>query len=93
MAVVYSRQIDERVLHLTPSGWTYGEIRSTSVFVLMDKETESLWFPNEVGGRRGLVCIGGFHADRMLEKLYDLEVYTWQEWKALHPGTKIVHEQ
>jgi hypothetical protein len=90
--VVYSREIDERALRLAPSGWTYGEIASTSVFVLMDKETESVWFPRVLDGRQGLVGIGGSYADRMQEKLYDLEVYTWQEWKGLHPGTKIVRE-
>jgi hypothetical protein len=100
LAVVYSRQIDGEVLTLAASGWTYGPDISQSTFVLVDKETESLWFPageqgcalplEPVGeGGCGLVGVGGVHADRVLLGEF-LQATTWAEWKTAHPDTKYV---
>jgi len=100
LAVVYSRQIDGNILTLAPSGWTYGRFADSSTFVLVDKETESLWFPaGEQGcalplepvdeGSCGLVGIGGIYADRVLDGEF-LSATTWAEWKSTHPDTKYV---
>jgi hypothetical protein len=97
---VYSREIDGKILTLTASGWTYGDNPSISTFVLVDKETESLWFPaGEQGcalpleplgkGGCGLVGISGVYTDKVLEGEF-LEATTWAEWKSAHPDTKYV---
>ena len=98
---MYSREIDGDILTLAPSGWTYGENASTSLFVLIDKETESLWFPagregcllvTEIPGEIGcgLVGIGGFYTERTLEGIQMLSSDTWAEWKIRFPETKFV---
>ncbi len=101
MAVVYSRELDGEVLRLTPSGWTFGEDMMNSVFVLMDKETESLWFPIdqecctfEVAGipGRGLLGIGGFYADRILKEIRQLELVSWVQWKERFPETTYIED-
>lgn len=101
MAVVYSREIEGNILNLTPSGWTYGEDAGRSVFILMDKETESLWFPidqqccvlpTEEIGTTGLIGISGFYADQVLEQIQVISVTTWSKWKATFPNTKFVLE-
>ena len=100
MAVVYSRQIDGNIVTLAPSGWTYGEDAFYSTFVLMDKETESLWFPAGEQGSAlplepvgesgcGLVGISGVYADRVLDGEF-LSATTWAEWKSAHPYTKYI---
>ena len=102
MAVVYSRAIDGGVLTLAPSGWTYGELAFESVFVLMDKETKSMWYPageqscalpvDAIGKKDvncGLVGIGGFYAGRVLSG-QNLSSTTWSEWKTQYPDTKFV---
>ena len=99
---MYSREIGDNILTLAPSGWTYGEDASRSVFVLMDKETESLWFPageqsctlstEAIGNIRcGLVGISGFYADHVLNGIQTLSATTWSEWKKRFPNTKFVH--
>jgi len=93
---------------LTPSGWTYGEnaadgIFGVSVFVLMDKETESLWFPageepctlpaETIGTNNsdcGLVGINGFYAGHALAGIQTLSITSWAEWKEMFPDTKFV---
>ena len=101
MAVVYSREVDGNILTLTPSGWTYGEDPSFSVFVLMDKETESLWFPADdsvctlpadtvSNGTCGLIGIGGVYADYTLDGIEILSMTKWAEWKKAFPDTKFV---
>jgi hypothetical protein len=100
LAVVYSRQIDGNIVTLAPSGWTYGQDAFYSTFVLMDKETESLWFPAGEQGCAlplepvgesgcGLVGISGVYADRVLDGEF-LSATTWAEWKSAHPNTKYV---
>jgi len=82
---VNSRRIDDTVLTLGASGWTY-----VSTFVLYDRETESLWYP-----RRGeddvyrFHGIGGPFAGRVLEP-YPGTVRSWRDWVAAHPGSKIM---
>ena len=82
MAAVYSREIANKVLTLSASGWTY---RNT--FVLYDYETETLWYHLE--GQNGLVGISGFYADRHLAELPS--TFTrWNRWKGDNPETKIL---
>ena len=100
MAVVYSRQIDGNILTLAPSGWTYGQNPFQSTFVLVDKETESLWFPAGEQGCAlplepvgesgcGLVGISGVYSDEVLSGEF-LSSTTWDKWKSAHPDTKYV---
>ena len=88
---------------LAPSGWTYGQDAFYSTFVLVDKETESIWFPAGEQGCAlplepvaehgcGLVGIGGVYADRVLEGEF-LSITFWNEWKAAYPDTKYVTDE
>lgn len=87
---MYSRSLDERILTLTPSGWTYGEQRDRSTFVLMDKETQTLWFPMQRQGTSGLVGIAGPLRDSLLPYLASLERTTWGQWRARYPDAVLV---
>lgn len=97
---MYSRGIDGEVLTLAVSGWTYGENIGRSTFVLVDKETESMWFPAGEQGCAlpitplgesgcGLVGIGGFYTDTVLHGDF-LSETTWEEWKKTYPDSKYV---
>lgn len=77
---------------MTPSGWTYGKNIRRSTFVLMDKETESLWFPMEVDGTRGLVGINGVYADHILKEIQVMSEEKWSKWKEMFPDTKFVYD-
>jgi hypothetical protein len=90
--VVYSREINGTVLTLAPSGWTHGEHRPTSTFVLVDKETLSMWFPMQDADCCSLVGISGDMADARLTGIMNMDRTTWGEWVAEHPETKFVHE-
>ena len=79
---MYSREIDDQVLTLAASGWTY---RNT--FVLYDHETESFWYHLE--GTDGLTCISGTFADRKLDEVASSFV-RWNSWKAGQPETKFL---
>ena len=79
---MYSREILDRVLTLSASGWTYN-----FTFVLYDYETESLWY--HMFGEEGLRCISGFYADSNLEEFESTQI-RWSEWVTLHPDTQIL---
>lgn len=87
---MYSRSLDGRILSITPSGWTYGKQKNRSLFVLMDKETETLWFHREREDSSGLVGIAGPLRDRFLPYLASLERTTWGEWKRRFPDATFV---
>ena len=87
---------------MAASGWTYGRDGAHSTFVLIDEETESLWFPAGEQGCAlplepvgeagcGLVGISGVYADRALDGEF-LSATTWTEWKAMFPDTKYVRD-
>jgi len=78
---VYSRQIDGRNLTLAPSGWTYN-----NTFVLYDKETGSLWYPNE----KGLMGIQGHYFNRFLPEIKSEDTNLGQ-WVEKHPQTRVAH--
>jgi len=65
LASVWDRRLEGSVLTFAPSGWTHGEYTGNSLFVLIDKETLSLWFPMEINRKRGLYCIAGEYADNI----------------------------
>ncbi len=77
---MYSREIDGQALTLAPTGWTY-----ESTFVLYDKETESLWYPDE----RSLVGIQGKYFKRRLHEIPS-EDTRWKKWESKHPHSKIL---
>ena len=77
---MYSREIDGRVLTLAPSGWTY-----ESTFVLYDRETGSLWYPDDTG----LVGIQGVYFKRRLNRLPS-EDTKWKTWHQDHPATLLL---
>jgi len=77
---VYSRTLEGKTLHLAPSGWTY-----KNTFVLYDKETESMWYPE----RNGLRGITGTHFNKWLPML-DSEDTEWRKWVDKHPDSKIL---
>jgi Protein of unknown function (DUF3179) len=77
---VYSREIDGRVLTLAPSGWTYQR-----TFVLYDKETGSLWFPDD----DGLLGIQGEYFMKRLPKVL-FEDTVWRKWLRKNPESKIL---
>ena len=85
LAVVNSREIDDRTLTLAPSGWTY-----EFTFVLYDYETESLWYPvaEEDGTRRFLSISGEFEGRKL--KSMSSELTAWSDWFAQHPETWIL---
>lgn len=80
---MYSREIDNQILTLSASGWTYAD-----TFVLYDHETESLWYHLE--GTDGLTCISGHFADRKLQE-FESTFTRWKTWKAAHPETKFLN--
>jgi len=77
---VYSREIDNEILTLSASGWTY---RNT--FVLFDYETESIWY--HLSGTDGLTCISGNYADMVLEE-FPSTLTRWDAWHEQNPQTK-----
>jgi hypothetical protein len=79
LTAVSSRQIDDRILTLSASGWTY-----FTTFVLYDYETESLWFP--LTGAGELTCVSGTYADRVLGERNSVRT-EWYLWKQMHPGS------
>ena len=79
---MYSREIEDEVLTLSASGWTY---RNT--FVLYDYETESLWYHLE--GTDGLTCISGTYKDQVLPELQST-LLRWRRWKVQNPDTKFL---
>ena len=79
---MYSREIDDQVLTLSASGWTY-----EFTFVLYDYETESLWY--HLPGTDGLTCISGQYADRTLFE-FIATVTRWRDWVEANEGSKIL---
>jgi hypothetical protein len=93
LAAVFSRNLEGRRLTFAPSGWTYGEYTGRSLFVLVDKETLSLWFPMTINRKSGLYCIAGHYADKFLPEIQQLHRGTWTEWLEANPDTKFVTEK
>ena len=79
---MYGRVIDEQVLTLAASGWTY-----KNTFVLYDKQTESLWYHKK--NSSGLTGITGEYADRFLPELPSVKM-RWNQWFNKNPDTKIL---
>jgi hypothetical protein len=79
---VYSREIDDQILTLSASGWTY-----ENTFVLFDYETESMWY--HLSGTDGLTCISGTYADRRLEE-FPSTLTRWNIWVEQNPRSKFL---
>jgi hypothetical protein len=79
---LYSREIDDQILTLSASGWTYND-----TFVLYDYETESLWY--HLSGQDGLTCISGVYADRKLPEFNSTRA-RWNIWRSENPDTKFL---
>jgi hypothetical protein len=80
LAAVYSREIDGNILTLAPSGWTYKR-----TFVLYDRETGTLWYPDE----KGLLGIQGTYFKRRLPEIPSTDT-RWGDWKAQHPDSQLM---
>ncbi len=79
---MYSREIDDQILTLSASGWTY-----KGTFILYDYETESLWY--HFPGDEGLTCIGGNYVGRKLREFLSIQT-RWIDWFAENPRTKFL---
>ena len=77
---MYSREIDGKTLTLAPSGWTY-----KNTFVLYDRETMSLWYPD----KDGLRAIQGHYLNRRLPRLPS-EDTRWRWWRTRNPESLIL---
>ncbi|MBC8413723.1 MAG: DUF3179 domain-containing protein [Nitrospira sp.] len=77
---MYSREIDGQILTIAPSGWTYD-----NTFVLYDKESITLWYPE----RKGLKGIQGKYFGRMLLKISSEDI-PWGKWQKKFPESKIL---
>ena len=80
---MYSRVIDDRVLTIASSGWTYHDL-----FVLHDRETESMWY-HLPGGTEALTCIAGVYEGRTLVEIRSA-YEPWNKWKRANPGTLVL---
>lgn len=76
--IVFDRHLDGRVLTFGNTGALY-----ESDLVMYDRETQSFWY--QVGGR----SIKGPLEGKMLSILPSL-LTTWQEWRRIHPETKVL---
>jgi len=72
--------MDGRTLTLAPSGWTYD-----NVFVLYDKETQTLWYP----GDDGLIGVQGEYFKRKLPEIPSRET-RWRQWKKAFPHSTLL---
>lgn len=77
---MYRRQLDGSPLTLAPSGWTYD-----LTFVLVDRETGSLWYP----GEKGLTAIQGPLFGRHLLKIPSTDTQ-WGRWRDTHPQSRVL---
>ncbi len=77
---MYSRAIDGQTLTLVPSGWTYKR-----TFVLYDRETYTLWYPE----KEGLRGIQGKYFQRLLP-LLPHENTRWGTWVRRHPNSLLM---
>ncbi|THB76013.1 MAG: DUF3179 domain-containing protein [Desulfobulbaceae bacterium] len=80
LAAVYSRTLDGKTLTLAPSGWTY-----KNTFVLYDKKTMSLWYPE----RNGLRAITGPYLGKFLPEMKSSDT-RWDRWLKMNPESKML---
>jgi len=69
--------LDGKPLTLAPSGWTY-----KYTFVLYDKESRSLWYPDG----KHLKAIQGRHLGKSLHEVSHVDT-SWSSWRKSHPDT------
>ncbi len=79
---MYSRVIEENVLTLSASGWTY-----KNTFVIYDYQTESLWY--HLSGTDGLTCISGQYADKVLDEFNSTQT-RWNNWFIDNPNSQFL---
>ncbi len=77
---MYSRMIDDQVLTIVPSGWTY-----KSTFVLYDRETGTLWYPY----KKGLKGIQGKYFKKWLPVVSSSDIKL-KEWIKDYPDSVIL---
>lgn len=79
---VFVRLLDGESVSLGSSGYCY-----EGMFVLYDRRTDSLWYPQG----EGLMAITGTLAGKVLPLLnVQAEETTWGEWLRRHPDTEVV---
>ncbi len=78
--IAYDMHLGDRFFDLGTSGFLY---RSNKL--MYDKSTQSLW--NTIEGKP---VIGPLVGQGLQLKMYPVVTTTWQEWKELHPDTKVL---
>lgn len=77
---MYSRELEGQTLTIAPSGWTYD-----NTFVLYDKETGTLWYPD----RKGLKGIQGKYFGQELPMISSEDIQ-WGKWQKKYPESLIL---
>lgn len=77
-----SREIDGKVTTLGTTGYTHNNI-----FLLYDRESESVWYPLDDGG---FDAIAGSKRGSALAFLAKPPVTTLGEWLTLHPDSLVL---
>jgi hypothetical protein len=82
LSVVYGREIDGETTTFGTTGYTYNR-----TFLLYDRKTESMWYPLHDGQ---INAVSGALKDHSIAFLAKPEIMTLEEWKQLHPDTKVL---
>lgn len=79
---MYSREHEGKEVHFGTSGFTMN-----NVFVLFDRETESVWYPDEDGA---LEAVSGQRRGDLIPAVVHPEVLKLGDWLEKHPDSKIL---
>jgi hypothetical protein len=82
LAVVYSREKDDKEIHFGVSGYTMNR-----TFVLFDRNSDSVWYPGKNGE---LNAVGGPRLGETIPTAVKNEMMPLSEWLEKHPESKIL---
>ncbi|MCH7885530.1 MAG: DUF3179 domain-containing protein [Planctomycetes bacterium] len=80
--MVYGREIDGKVVTFGTSGYTM-----SNVFVLYDRETESVWYPTD---EKHLEATSGARQGTRIEFLEKPTPMPLGQWRKMHPKTRVL---